>query len=277
MSSDSASCMPPRRALAIANGKAAVWVLLAAACCLAPALGIRTQAAQPEAASALREKLVLANRILAMEGLIGPFGHVSVRVGPTTFLIAKDEDHAGAWVEAGDLLELDTSLTTADVRTRGLYSEVFIHSSAYQARADLNAVVHTHSPAAIALGTLAVPDDRVLPTTNPGANLGEFIPIFRSVGLVQTPERGREVVDALLGQNGVLLRGHGAVTVGATVEQAVLRAIYLELEARTQLAARAAGVPTFYQAGESDLFKGTTAIDHPWHYYVAKLERQPAQ
>jgi ribulose-5-phosphate 4-epimerase/fuculose-1-phosphate aldolase len=254
------------------HARATAWASLACASCLGAAVHVRAGAA---ASADPRETLVLANRILAMEGLIGPFGHVSARLGPTRFLIARDEDHAGAQAEAADLVELDTSLTTDDVRRQGLYSEVFIHSAAYKAHPEVNAVVHTHSPYAIALGTLAVPDGRVLPTTNPGANLGNFIPVFSGVGLIQTPEQGQAVTGVLQAQNGVLLRGHGAVVIGATIEQAVLRAIYLEFEARTQLVSRAAGGPRFYQTFESDLFKATGAIDHPWHYYLEKLRRQP--
>jgi len=219
-----------------------------------------------------RENLVLANEILAMEGLIGPFGHVSVRLGPTRFLMMSHEG-TGLSVEISDLAEFDTSITPQDVRDGRLYSEIFIHSAAYKEHPDVNAVVHTHSPYAIALGTLKMPHDRVLPTTNPGSNIGNFIPIFSVVGLIETPDQGQKVARSLQGQNGVLLRGHGAVVVGASLEQAVLRAIYLEFEARVQLVSRAAGTPRFYQPEESNRFKATQAIAHPWEYYVQKVRR----
>ncbi len=235
-------------------------------------LGIGAGAAPNQIAPGLRDTLVLANRILAMEGLVGPFGHVSARTAPGRFLITK-EDAVSAWVEAADLAEVLTSVTTADVKTQELPSEVFIHSTIYQELSAVNAVVHTHSPAAIALGTLALPADSVLPTTNPGANLGNFIPRFPTIGLIQAPGAGLRVARAFQGQNGLLLRGHGAVIIGATVEQAVLRAIYLELEARAQLASRAAGEPIGFQPGESDLFKATGGVSHPWHYYVEKVKR----
>jgi HCOMODA/2-hydroxy-3-carboxy-muconic semialdehyde decarboxylase len=202
---------------------------------------------------------------------------VSLRLGPSSFLIAKDEDASGAWIEASDFVELNTQPTPDDVRRNGLFSEVFIHSGAYRELASVNAVVHTHSPNAIALGTLRIPDDRVTPTTNPGSNLGNFIPIFSRVGLIQTPMQGQQVARALQGQNGVLLRGHGAVTVGTSIEQAVLRAIYLELEARIQMISRAAGSPIPYKSAESDQFKDTNAVAHPWHYYVEKVKRQQSQ
>ena len=85
-----------------------------------------------------RQQLVLANRILATEGLIGPFGHVSLRVSPTSFLINRHET-AGVWVEGRDLGEVATSITPEEVGDQGLYSEVFIHTAAYQALPQINA------------------------------------------------------------------------------------------------------------------------------------------
>ncbi len=245
---------------------------LAAATALAVVFLAHTGAVPSPPVPDLRDTLVLANRILAMEGLVGPFGHVSVRTGPGRFVISK-EDSVSAWIEAADLVPVDTTITTADVKKLELPSEVFIHSALYQELPGVNAVVHTHSPAAIALGTLTLSADKVLPTTNPGANLGNFIPRFPVIGLIQAPALAQRVARALQGQNGILLRGHGAVVVGATIEQAVLRAIYLELEARFQLASRAAGEPVFLQASESDLFKATGGVSHPWHYYVEKVKR----
>ena len=228
------------------------------------ALGQETSSEDP------REILVLANRVLAMEGLVGPYGHVSLRVGnEARFQIA---DHRSPdQVVLDHIKEVNLDITPEEAQARGLYREVFIHASIYRELPEVKAVVHTHAPNAVALGSLKVPDNKIFPTTNPGANLGNFIPIYPIVGLIGSPEKGLEVARALEGQNGVLLRGHGTVAVGSSLEQAVLRAIYLEFEARSQMSARAAGQPNFYQPDESDLFKRTVAIEHAWHFYVDKL------
>ncbi len=218
----------------------------------------------------VREKLVVANNILAMEGLVGPFGHVSVRMdGRGTFRIS---DHRSPnEVTVDHIKEVRIDITPEAVEQQDLYREVFFHSSIYRELPEVNAVVHTHAPFAVALGTLQRSHNKVLPTTNPGANLGNFIPGLQSVGLIITPERGMELARTLQGQNGVLLRGHGTVVVGTTLEQAVLRAIYLEFEARTQIRSHSAGEPIPYTASESDLFKRTVAVEHAWHYYVDKF------
>lgn len=214
----------------------------------------------------------MAHKILAMEGLIGPFGHVSVRsTDKAKFFIARHE--SAIQISLEDVVEVDNNITPQLAKERDLYLEVFIHSSIYTRHPDINAVVHTHSPQAVALGTLRVPGNQIFPTTNPGANLGNFISIFPEVGLVRDPEKGFRIADALRAQNGILLRGHGAVVVGHSLEQAVLRAIYLEFEARTQMESRKAGEPVFYTTEESDLFKDTRAIEHAWHYYEEKARR----
>ena len=227
--------------------------------------------AQQASSSDPREQLVLANRILAMEGLVGPYGHVSFRVGDEArFRIANHRSPDQVVVD--HITEVTLDITPEEARSRGLYREVFIHTAIYRELPEVKAVVHTHAPNAVALGTLSVPDNKIFPTTNPGANLGNFIPIYPTVGLIGSPEKGLEVAQALEGQNGGLLRGHGMVVVGSSLEQAVLRAIYLEFEARSQMRARAAGEPIPYRSEESDLFKRTVAIEHAWHYYVDRLK-----
>lgn len=219
----------------------------------------------------LSDRLVTANRILAMEGLVGPYGHISARADGESFWVA---DHRSPdSVERRHMKKVQVGLSEEAARGQHLYREIFIHSEIYRMLPAVGAVVHIHAPHSVALGTLSLPE-RLRPTTNPGANLGEFIPIYGAVGLIENIKSAEQVARALQGQNGVLLRGHGAVVVGESVEQAVLRAIYLELEARYQLMSRAAGSPTFFSAQESARFSGTTAVEHAWQYYVDKLSRQ---
>ena len=219
----------------------------------------------------LGDRLVTANRILAMEGLVGPYGHVSARADGEGFWVA---DHRSPdSVERKHLRKVQIGLSEEDARGQHLYREIFIHSEIYRLLPAVGAVVHIHAPHSVALGTLSLPEG-LRPTTNPGANLGEFIPIYDVVGLVENSKTAEQVARALQGQNGVLLRGHGAVVVGNSVEQAVLRAIYLELEARSQLMSRAAGGPLFFSPQETARFSRTTAVEHAWQYYADKLGRR---
>jgi HCOMODA/2-hydroxy-3-carboxy-muconic semialdehyde decarboxylase len=242
--------------------------LLGAACLL-----VRTASAAQDRATDPRDTLVLANRILAMEGLTGPFGHVSVRADAGSFWVA---DHRSPdSVERAHLKQVSIDLTEDQARVQHWYREIFIHSETYRLLPDVGAVVHTHAPNTVALGTLAL-TERLRPTTNLGANLGEDIPIYEPTGLVERPDAARVVARTLGARNAVLLRGHGAVIVGASVEEAVLRAIYLEQEARYQLVTRAAGTPRYYTAEEAAPFSRRTAIEHAWQYYLEKLKRTQA-
>jgi HCOMODA/2-hydroxy-3-carboxy-muconic semialdehyde decarboxylase len=238
-------------------------------------VGLRAVPRPANAVSKLIDTLVLSHKILVTEGLVGPFGHASVRSARgDTFFVARHEP--ADIVEIKDIIEVGIDVTTDEVRSRNLYREIFLHSCLYRENPAIRAVVHTHSPYAVALGTMKMPRNRVLPTTNPGANLGTFIPIFHEVGLVQTPEKAVRISKALQGQNGILLRGHGALVVGVSLEQAVLRAIYLELEARAQIISRNAGEPIFYQPHEANTFRHTRLIQHAWRHYEEKAQAQRA-
>ena len=194
--------------------------------CLVLLTPMKIAVAQDYSTLDVREKLVVANNILAMEGLVGPFGHVSVRMQKEGKFRISDHRSPNE-VTVDHIKEVKIDITPEAVEQQDLYREVFFHSSIYRELPEVNAVVHTHAPFAVALGTLQLSHNKVLPTTNPGANL----------------------------------------------EQAVLRAIYLEFEARTQIRSHSAGEPIPYTASESDLFKRTVAVEHAWHYYVDRFRQ----
>src|SRR2546427_4356403 len=100
----------------------------------------------------LIEDLVAANRILADQGVLDGYGHVSARHDhdPDRYLLSRSL--APALVTASDILEYDLDSDPVDARERTLYVERFIHGEIYKARPDVRAVVHHHSPAVIPFG-----------------------------------------------------------------------------------------------------------------------------
>src|SRR5436190_23710126 len=102
--------------------------------------------------SALIDVLVFANHILLREGVVDGFGHVSVRhdKDPSRFLLSRSI--APAIVTAEDILEFDLDGEPVDGKGRRPYLERFIHSEIYRTRPDVQAVVHSHSPAVIPFG-----------------------------------------------------------------------------------------------------------------------------
>lgn len=189
----------------------------------------------------LREALVAAGRRLGARGLISAGeGNVSVRLGDGTILITpsgrrKDE------LAARDLvivpIEARGATAAGASPATGLRpsSDVAIHRAIYEARADVVAVVHAHLPAAMAL-TLAgeVPDPGVLPETALFLPRLPYVPFATpgsaelAAGIARAFGTGPEPLPGA-----VLLERHGAVAVGATVDEAVDRLELVEVLCRT--------------------------------------------
>src|SRR5213594_4410828 len=99
--------------------------------------------------AALIADLVAAYRILAQQGVLDGFGHVSARHNraPNRFIMSRSL--APELVTAADLIEFDLDGNAVDAKGRSLYSERFIHAEIYRARSDVRAVVHNHAPSVI--------------------------------------------------------------------------------------------------------------------------------
>ena len=189
--------------------------------------------------SALIEDLVAANRILSQQGVVDGFGHVSARceADPARFLLARSM--APALVTPDDIMELDLDGNALDLRGRTLYVERFIHSEIYKAYLAVDAIVHSHSPSIIPFGVTATP---LRPIYHMSSFLGAGVPIFeiRDAGgpstdmLIRSPELGAALARTLGASAVALMRGHGNVVVGNSLQQVVFRAIYTEVNAKLQ-------------------------------------------
>lgn len=188
-----------------------------------------------------REELVLAYRILAAQGVVDAYGHVSVRTAhdPKRYLLARAV--APELVTVDDILEFDLDSNPVGDPGVSLYLERFIHGEIYKHRADVNAVVHNHSPSVIPFGATTVP---MRPLFNTGAFIGEGVPTFeirdfQESGdlLIKSPHLGHSLATTLGGKPAALMRGHGAVVVADSLMLAVVRSVYLELSAKLQMQA----------------------------------------
>lgn len=119
------------------------------------------------------------------------------------------------------------------------HSEVHIHSEILKARPEINAVLHAHPRHAIALSATGYPFRYwSLPSTEFADGVGMF---EETRDLIRTPELGAGVAAALGSGRAVLLRNHGIVVAGRTVEECVILAIALENACEIQLLVHAAG------------------------------------
>lgn len=201
--------------------------------------------------------LVDANHILFDQGVVDGFGHVSLRHPHRADRFLLSRSMAPALVEAGDILcfDLDAEPVTPDAPPA--YLERFIHGEVYRARPDVMAVVHSHSPAVVPFGVVGgVP---LRPVCHMCGFLGRGAPVFEireaageaSDLLIRDRRLGAALARALGSEAAVLMRGHGSTVVGASLRQAVFRAVYTEVGARLQSEALRLGAVTYLTEGEA--------------------------
>lgn len=231
--------------------------------------------------SSLLEDLALANHILVNEGVLDGFGHISVRNpnNPDRFYIARSM--APALVEPHDIVEVDLSGEVHDAQGRRTYVERFIHSAIYKARPDVMSVIHSHSPAVIPFGVTGA---RLRPICHMSGFLGATTPVFdirHSAGestdlLVSSQALGEALATVLGAANVALMRGHGSVTVGNSIKQAVFRGIYTESNARLQAEASRLGEITFLTEAEAKATSDMNDkhLDRPWEMWKRNAQRQ---
>jgi ribulose-5-phosphate 4-epimerase/fuculose-1-phosphate aldolase len=224
--------------------------------------------------------VVAANHILADQGVVDGYGHVSVRdpTDPNKFLMARSV--APEMVTAADVLVHDFEGNAPAPANVKLYLERFIHGEIYKVRPDVNAIVHCHSPSLIPFGVTGL---ALRPLYHMSAFLGGGVPVFdirKAAGgstdmLVRTPALGRALAQSLGSHPAALMRGHGAVIVGRDVQQAVFRSVYTELNAKLQSQALALGTKVIYldtdeakKAEESN--NGT--LSRPWELWLLKVK-----
>jgi HCOMODA/2-hydroxy-3-carboxy-muconic semialdehyde decarboxylase len=182
--------------------------------------------------------LAAASRILVAQGVVDGFGHVSMRhpSAPDRFLMARSL--APALVTPGDIIEYDLDSNPVDANGRGSFLERFIHGEIYKTRADVMAVVHSHSPSVIPFGLVGVPMQAMF---HNAAFIAAGVPVFdihEKFGatdlLVSNGPKGVALAEVMGRKDVVLMRAHGSVACGPTLQAAVFRAVYTEVNARIQ-------------------------------------------
>jgi len=191
----------------------------------------------------LIEELVAANRILAMQGVLDGWGHVSVRHDRDSNRFLLSRSLAPELITAKDILEFDLDNDPVDAKGRNLYTERFIHGEIYKTRPDVAAIAHMHAPPVIPFGVIDVP---LKPIYHRAAFIALGVPIFEireAAGmtdlLIRNPELGRALAQSIADKPAVLMRGHGATVVGPSLQRLVGRSIFLAMNATLQAQAMA--------------------------------------
>jgi HCOMODA/2-hydroxy-3-carboxy-muconic semialdehyde decarboxylase len=187
--------------------------------------------------------LATANRVLVRQGVLDAYGHLSVRdpADGRHFLLARYLPPS--LVTADDIRAFDFGGRLVVAEDCDLYSERFIHAAIYRDRPDVGAVCHTHAPDLVAFGVAGV---EPRPVFHMAASFGPEIPVFDDYDpgsglLISDLGQAGRLSKRLGGRKGALMRGHGAVVTGPSLEDVVMSAIYLAENARIILAAAALG------------------------------------
>ena len=220
--------------------------------------------------------LVIGNRILANEGVVDAYGHLSVRHpdNPERYLMSCSR--APGLVKLSDIMEFTLDGDAVDPRDRSPYAERFIHGAIYEQREDVHSVVHNHSHAVIPFGVTGV---KLRPLVHVGATIGTEIPVWdirdkfgHTNLLVVNMEQGRDLANCL-GENRVaLMRGHGCAVVGGNIQQSVMTSVYLQVAAKLQRETMAMGDIEFLSDQEIELcsatFAGEISVTRAWEHLV---------
>ncbi len=248
------------------------WILMAWTAALA--------AAQTKAPAAVKkvpplvEELVVANHILAREGVLDAYGHVSVRdpANPNRFWLARHM--AAGTVTASDIIEYDLDSKPVNGDASAGYTERFIHGEIYRARPDVMAIVHCHSPDLIPFGVASVP---LRPVFHMAGFLEVPVPVFdirEAAGmtdmLIRNPELGKALAKTLGQRPAALMRGHGAVVVAPGLHVVVGRAYYMNMNARLQWQAMtlaAGGQVKYLDPEEAQKTGAQDGFERAWDYW----------
>jgi L-fuculose-phosphate aldolase len=219
----------------------------------------------------LKQKLVTACRILDSEGIMDELGHFSVRCPQRDGVLINGKVSPGqAREEDIILLDLDGNKLEGDLEPA---SESPLHLAVYQKRPDVMSIAHTHSPM---VTTLSIAGVQLRTVENQGASvIGRGAPVFEKYGLVDSFELAYEVADALGSHTICVLKSHGNIVVGESIEKVCVLTIWAEKSARYQYQAMLLGEPHWYPEGEIEKMnqqqlRGKGHV-RTWHYYKWKV------
>lgn len=233
-----------------------------------------------KASKELKERIARVVRMLdQQEVLTLGFGHVSARdpESGNIFILGHVHEvgipHEAVTADEIVTMDMEGNLLEGKMRPPG---EKYIHSEIYKTRPDVNAVIHGHPMLSTAF-SIAGCDIR--PVYYQGVLFGEKVPVLDYSGQIDTPETGRMTAEALGKNLAVLVRAHGTVTVGTSVENAFVAALVLERLAKMQWIASQLGKPQVIGKDEIEggFIRGLSPEEYfhdEWGYWSSKDELQ---
>lgn len=225
-----------------------------------------------------KRELVVANRILAHEGVMDAYGHVSMRSpqSPDRFLLSRS--CSPGLVDAEDILEFDLDGRPSGIDDGPLYIERFIHAAIYAARADISVIAHSHATDVLPYTVTNTP---LRPLIHSAGVIGHELPCWdihdrfgETNMLVVDMDQARDLAERLGPNKVVLMRGHGFSAVAGSLVEVIRICIYLRVNAAVLCKALALGEVTYLTRGEIDRIGGidpsAPEVQRAWRYWAAR-------
>jgi ribulose-5-phosphate 4-epimerase/fuculose-1-phosphate aldolase len=224
-----------------------------------------------KSARQLKKDIISACRILSHKRLVEGFGHVSARI-PGSDLFLMTPRIALALVKETQLLTMSLEGEVIEGR-HPTPSETWLHTALMKAKPEINAITRIHGRIA---NIFSVTDRKLEPVHNHGSFFAAGVPVFHKPDLITTQKLGEEVAQAFGAGPAVLLRGNGQVTVGRTIPEAVMMALYLEEAAEVLYGALQIGTPIPLTSTESAQRQVEALppvdLERAWNFFKKRAE-----
>jgi len=224
--------------------------------------------------SELKKKLAMSSRMLFNSGLVDYRGHISVRIPGSDHLLILPHPVSRATVAPDDMVVTDFDGKLIEGKYKAP-SEVFMHARAYKSRGDIQSVAHLHNHM---VAVLSMVDKPFYPaSSNPGAFFGPGpLPLYMDPALIHTIEQGDAVAHALETREAVMLRGHGSMVVGQSIEWVFAACVDLEEAASRFYKASLLGPVRVYNEDETQRVmkarRKDSVVQKVWDHNAAKTK-----
>ncbi len=231
-----------------------------------------------DALTRVKRDVVIANRILARNDVLDAYGHVSMRhpTDPNKYLLARSL--SPAIVEEDDIIEFHLDGTPVHDEKRPLYLERYIHGGVYERRPDVKAVLHSHAEDVLPFSISK--KVRLRPVIHNVGDMGSEVPVWdiadkfgdETTLLVTNMAQGRDLAGCLDCNRLALMRGHGFVCVGRSINDLVRLSVFIPRNARVMMNAMRMGEFIALSQGEVEarlkLDTESPALLRGWEYWA---------
>ena len=221
----------------------------------------------------LRDEVAACTLMLNDLGILGYSGHVSARLpsGETFLIQSVNQSRAELRPEMLLTCDMDGRKVSGSLGLKPP-AEVYLHSEIYKARGDVNAVAHFHHDRTTTF-TL-VEDCKLMAVKNHAIRWASGIPVHDDPSHLNTPERGKKMVEALGPHHAVLIRAHGQILVAEDVRALLIDCVHFVENAEAMFDAALLGKVRPLSEADVALFEKDLKRDHHtaklWTYYIGR-------